>query len=70
MREYYLIFPLWFCELLEPIEYKTDKDYGEGYYGHWYGCPVYYVPNKVPEKFYITYKDDIEERLEEILNGL
>ena len=47
MREYYLIFPLWFCELLEPIEYKTDKDYGEGYYGHWYGYPVYYVPNKV-----------------------
>ena len=47
MREYYLIFPLWFCKLLKPIEYKTDKDYGEGYYGHWYEYPVYYVPNEV-----------------------
>ena len=50
MKEFYLIFPLWFCELLKPIEYKTDKDYGEGYYGHWCGYPVYYVPNEIPEE--------------------
>lgn len=50
MKEFYLIFPLWFCELLKPIEYKTDKEYGEGYCGHWCGYPVYYVPNEISEE--------------------
>ena len=39
-----LIFPLWLCELLKPREYKIDKEYGGGYYGHYYGYPIYYVP--------------------------
>ena len=40
---YFLIFPLWLAKTLKPINYKTDEEYGDGYYGHWCGVPVYIV---------------------------
>lgn len=46
----FLIFPLWFCKILKPIEYRIDKQYGEGYYGHWNDISIYILPDKLPEE--------------------